>query len=96
VTGGYHYDPRLPLVNRYLIGGDPTAALRPALDMLIGQTGSEPLAEKAPLARYEFVSVRLHRFHSRDATVHVRFTYDDGSHRTYPLTLSQNLTAARR
>lgn len=85
VTGGYRYDPRLPLANRFLVAGDPTATLRPFLDGLVGQTGLDPLDPAAPLARYEFVKV-VRRQYQTD--VHVRFAYSDGAERTYSVPLS--------
>lgn len=90
ITGGYHYDPRLPLVNRFLVASDPTTALRPVLDPLLGQTGAEPLNPASPLARYEFVRVETHGFHNHRATVKARFTYADGTRRTYRLPVSQS------
>jgi len=93
VTGGYRYDPRLPLVNRFLVATDPTEALRPDLDAMVGRTGPEPLDPASPLARYEFVRVQLYGFHNQRATVTVRLTYEDGSRRTFRLPLSRPDTA---
>ena len=85
-AGGYRYDPRLPLANRFLIAGDPTETLRATLDGLIGQTGLDPLDPLSPLARYEFVLVVRQRAHT---DVHVRFSYEDGTARTYAVPLRQ-------
>lgn len=84
VTGGYTDDLRVPLANRFLIAGDPRQALRPTLNALIGHTGLDPLDAQSPLARYEFVSVRREPHHT---AVRVRFIYEDGAQRTYPVPL---------
>lgn len=86
VTDGYRYDPRLPLVNRFLIASDPTELLRPTLDALIGQTGLDPLDPASPLARYDFIKVVQQPYHTE---VHVRFTYADGREHIYPVPLRQ-------
>lgn len=84
VTGGYRDDLRLPLANRFLIAGDPAQALRPTLDALIGRTGLDPLDAQSPLARYEFVSVSREPHHT---AVRIRFIYENGAQRTYPVPL---------
>lgn len=84
VTGGYQDDLRVPLANRFLIAGDPTEALRPTLDALIGHTGLDPLDARSPLARYAFVKVKREAHHT---AVYVRFVYENGAQRTYPLPL---------
>lgn len=84
--GGYRYDPRLPLANRFVMRGDPTETLRPYLDGLIGETGLDPLDPVSPLARYAFVKV-VQRQHHTD--VHVLLTYEDGTERVYPVPLRQ-------
>lgn len=87
--GSYSYDPRLPYVNRFVAAGDPTAILSPYLDGLIGQTGLDPLDPASPLSRYDFVGVTINH---TQALVNVRFTYQDGNQRTYPVPLYQPQT----
>lgn len=93
-SGGYRYDPRLPLVNRFLVAGDPTQALRPSLDPLVGRTGREPLDPVSPLDHYEFLSVRTYGARSPSSSVHVRFIYEDGSRRTYAVPVARPETVS--
>jgi hypothetical protein len=88
-VGGYAHDPRLPFADRFLVAGSPVARLRPWLDGLIGQTGLDPLDPTAPLARYEPVRVRVPRHRAAPVEVVTRFTYADGSRRTYAIPLYQ-------
>lgn len=88
-VGGYAHDPRLPFADRFLVAGSPVAHLRPWLDGLIGQTGLDPLDPTAPLARYEPVRVRVPRRRAAPVEVLTRFTYADGSRRTYAIPLYQ-------
>lgn len=88
-NGSYHYDPRLPFVNRFVIAGDPTSVLRPFLDGLIGQTGLNPLDPARPLARYEFVGVSFSELY-RVVQVETRLTYEGGAQRTYLIPLYQD------
>lgn len=88
--GGYAHDPRLPFADRFLVAGSPVASLRPWLDGLIGQTGLDPLDPTSPLDRYDIVRVQVpSRFRARVEVV-TRFTYADGSQRTYAIPLYQS------
>lgn len=87
VAGGYHYDPRLPFKNNFLIAGDPVNALRPYLDQLIGLKGLTPLDPNSALRRYEIVRVGLHPARNNVTLVNVRFIYEDGTSRVYPVPL---------
>lgn len=84
--GGYRYDPRLPLANRFVMAGDPTEIVQPYLDGLIGATGLDPLDPVRAMTGYEFVKVVQRQYHT---DVHVLFAYEDGTQRVYALPLRQ-------
>ncbi|MBL8045467.1 MAG: zf-HC2 domain-containing protein [Anaerolineales bacterium] len=86
-VGGYNYDPRLPFRNNFLIAGDAPNTLRPYLDQLLGLKGLTPLDPNSALERYEIVSVSLHPTHNSVTLVNVRFIYEDGTSRVYPVPL---------
>lgn len=86
-VGGYNYDPRLPFKNNFLLAGDAPNTLRPFLEQLIGLKGLTPLDPNSALERYEIVSVGLHPKHSAVTLVRVRFIYEDGTSRVYPVPL---------
>lgn len=54
LVGGYHYDPHSLFVNRFatLKTPDPTPALVPKLERLLGLTGLDPLDPQQPLIGY--------------------------------------------
>lgn len=83
--GGYVEDTQLPFANRF-VQGEATAALRPYLDGLIGQTGLDPLHPTEPLAGYSFGRVTLDQQLRTD--VAVNFHYADGSQCHYAVPLS--------
>jgi hypothetical protein len=79
-TGGYHYDPRQPFVNRFATARDgeliPLVTAR--LDQLVGQTGLAPLDPRQPLAGYTVRGVVSGTRYAWGAvTVELRFA--DGS-----------------
>lgn len=80
--GGYRYDPRQPLVNRFAIvrDGDLIPQVAARLDQLVGQTGLAPLDPRVPLAGYRVRGVvSSTRFAWAAVTVELRFA--DGSTR---------------
>jgi hypothetical protein len=88
ITHTYSYDPRLPFVNHFIIGGDPTTPVARTLDGLHGQTGLDPLDAVQPLDHYEFLQVTVPRY---EGTIQItaRLTYADGSQRTFDLPVYQ-------
>ncbi len=88
VTHTYSYDPRLPFVNHFIIGGDPTIPIARTFDGLQGQTGLDPLDTTQPLDHYEFLQVMVPRY-ERTIQVTTRLTYANGSQRTYDLPVYQ-------
>ncbi len=89
IVGGYSYDPRLPFKNNFLIAGQPDQQLRPYLAQLIGQRGLTPLDPNQRLVTYEILRVGLHPQHNRVALVTVRFIYEGGTSRIYPVPLAR-------
>lgn len=89
--GNYAYDPRLPFGNRLVIAGDPTSAVSPFLDGLIGQTGLDPLDPIHPLTHYDFEQVAFSGWYGT-VQVATRMTYANGSQRTFNIPLYQPQT----
>lgn len=82
LAGGYRYDPRQPLFNRFatLRDGDPIPLVAARLDQLLGQVGLAPLDPGQPLVGYSVRGVRgATRFSWAAVAVVLRFA--DGSQR---------------
>jgi hypothetical protein len=93
----YSYDPRLPFVNKMMIGGDPTARLTPKLNGLIGQTGLDPLDPVQPLADFEFTRVAsLGDWHgwSDSVIVTVQMVYANGTRRSYGIPIRPDYSSS--
>ena len=89
VRGGYRYDPRLPLVNRFAtLGADPAPLVAGRLERLIGQTGLDPLDPNAPLVSYELQGVTTTVGGSM-AVVEAELHYADGTARRYSIPVTQ-------
>lgn len=88
LTGNYRYDPHSPFVNRFatLKTPDPTPALAPKLERLLGLTGLDPLDPQQPLVGYrvrEIVTGQRPWNNADYAEATVEFRYAGGGARSF-------------